>query len=156
MPFPIEIFVVIGSVIASQVFYLESAHGVKVVGKIESGLPFPRTPWLIWPIIKRVWLPCIPLSVVSYAITYSVGKSFAIKHDYEIDSSQELIALGGSNLFSSFFKCIPVGASLSRSAVQESSGGRTQLVSIINCVGIFAVLMYFGKFLEQLPDVSDL
>ena len=153
MPFPIEIFVVIGSVIASNLLNLETAHNVKVVGHIERGLPSPLTPWSYWPLIKRVWLPCIPLSVVSYAITYSVGKSFAIKHDYEIDSSQELIALGGSNLFSSFFSCIPVGASLSRSAVQESSGGRTQLVSLINCIGIFAVLIYFGSLLEQLPDV---
>ncbi|XP_054156022.1 solute carrier family 26 member 6-like [Oppia nitens] len=152
VPFPIEIFIVIGSVIVSNLMQLESNYGVKVVGHIDRGLPTPAAPWNYWPLFRRVWLPCIPLSVVSYAITYSVGKSFAIKHDYEIDSSQELIALGGSNLFSSFFRCIPVGASLSRSAVQEGSGGRTQLVSLINCVGICAVLLYFGSFLEQLPD----
>ncbi|CAG2164979.1 unnamed protein product, partial [Oppiella nova] len=152
VPFPIEIFVVIGSVIASNLLDLEHKHKIKVVGHIERGLPSPVAPWDYWPLVQKVWVSCVGVSVVSYAITFSVGKSFAMKHDYEIDSSQELIALGGSNLFSSFFRCIPVGASLSRSAVQESSGGRTQLVSIINCFGICAVLLYFGSFLEQLPD----
>lgn len=133
---------------------LETGYNIKVVGSIDRGLPSPFGSWNYWPVLKRVWVPCIPLSVVSYAITYSVGKSFAMKYEYEIDSSQELIALGGSNLFSSFFQCIPVGASLSRSAVQDSSGGRTQLVSLVNCVGILAVLLYFGSLLEQLPDVS--
>ncbi len=139
--------------IASVLFDLENKHSIRVVGHIERGLPSPRAPY--WQLIQYAWAQCIPLSIVSYAITYSVGKSFAIKHDYEIDSSQELIALGGSNLFSSFFSCIPVGASLSRSAVQESSGGRTQLVSLVNCVGICAVLLYFGSLLEQLPDVRS-
>jgi len=152
VPFPIEIFVVIGAVIVSVLLDLEDKYSVRVVGHIERGLPSPRAPY--WELIEYVWAPCIPLSIVSYAVTYSVGKSFAIKHEYEIDSSQELIALGGSNLFSSFFSCIPVGASLSRSAVQENSGGRTQLVSLVNCIGICAVLLYFGSLLEQLPDVS--
>lgn len=40
---------------------------------------------------------------------------------------QELLALGLSNTVGSFFQCYSVTASLSRSLVQESTGGKTQV-----------------------------
>ena len=40
---------------------------------------------------------------------------------------KELFAYGASNLFSSFFSCFPSAASLSRSSVQDASGGKTQV-----------------------------
>ena len=93
----------------------------------------------------------IPLAIVAYTLTISVGKIFAGKHNYNIDPNQELLALGVTNLIGSTFWCLPSAASLSRSAVQESAGGRTQLVSIINCVGILFVLYFAGSLLEKLP-----
>lgn len=41
---------------------------------------------------------------------------------------QELIAVGLSNTIGSFFQCYAVTASLSRSLVQESTGGNTQVI----------------------------
>ena len=46
--------------------------------------------------------------------------------DYKVDANQELVALGSTNLISSFFKCLPSAASLTRSAIQESSGGESK------------------------------
>lgn len=93
----------------------------------------------------------IPLAIVAYSLTISVGKIFAKRHNYNIDANQELIALGVTNIFSSFFSCLPSAASLCRSSLQESSGGKTQLVSLINCVGILFVLYFAGPLFEQLP-----
>lgn len=44
---------------------------------------------------------------------------------------QELIAYGAGNIFGSFFSCYPYAASVSRSSVQESAGGRTQVQNMI-------------------------
>lgn len=41
---------------------------------------------------------------------------------------QELLALGCANVFASFFACYPCSASLSRSLVQEKTGGKTQVI----------------------------
>ncbi|CAG2174005.1 unnamed protein product, partial [Oppiella nova] len=67
VPFPIEIFVVIGSVIASNLLDLEHKHKIKVVGHIERGLPSPVAPWDYWPLVQKVWVSCVGVSVVSYA-----------------------------------------------------------------------------------------
>ena len=41
--------------------------------------------------------------------------------------AQELVALGLSNLLGGIFQCFPVSCSMSRSLVQESTGGNTQV-----------------------------
>lgn len=40
---------------------------------------------------------------------------------------QELIALGLSNTVGGFFQCFAISCSMSRSMVQESTGGKTQV-----------------------------
>ena len=59
--------------------------------------------------------------------TYSLADIYAKKHKYKINPTQELLACGISNVFSSFFSCFPGGASLARSSVQDSAGGKTQV-----------------------------
>jgi len=41
--------------------------------------------------------------------------------------TQELIAFGASNIFGGSFKSLVASTALSRSAVQESTGGKTQV-----------------------------
>ena len=69
-------------------------------------------------------LSALAPAVVSYSIGLGLGKLFATKHGYEVNSNQELLAHGTANLFGSFFSCLPMAGSLSRSVVQEASGCR--------------------------------
>lgn len=79
-----------------------------------------------------------------------MASMFTLKDNYKIDPRQELFASGFANIFGSFFACLPVGVSLSRSVIQFSSGGKTQLASLFSSFCLIFVL-YFGKFLEPLP-----
>ena len=45
------------------------------------------------------------------------------------DSSQEMVALGLGSLFCSFFGCLPLTASFSRSSVMSSTGNKTPFAS---------------------------
>ncbi|XP_062314440.1 sulfate transporter-like [Osmerus eperlanus] len=67
------------------------------------------------------------IAVIGYAIVISLGKTFGLKHGYKVDSNQELVALGVSNSVGGFFQCYAVTSSMSRSMVQESTGGKTQV-----------------------------
>lgn len=53
----------------------------------------------------------------------------------------------------SFFSCMPFSASLSRSSIQQSVGGRTQIASIVSCAILIIVLNWIGPFFEPLPKV---
>ena len=71
----------------------------------------------------------IGIAIVAFAITVSLGQLFAKKHDYEVDSNQELLAMGASNIIGSFMSSFVSTASLSRSLVQETAGCVTQVLS---------------------------
>lgn len=46
---------------------------------------------------------------------------------------------------------MPVSASLSRSLIQQTVGGRTQIASIISCTVLLIILLWIGPFFEPLP-----
>lgn len=46
---------------------------------------------------------------------------------------------------------MPVSASLSRSLIQQTVGGRTQIASIISCTVLLIILLWIGPFFELLP-----
>lgn len=60
---------------------------------------------------------------------------------------------GLGNLVGSFFSCMPITASLSRSLIQQTVGGHTQLASLISCGILVSVLLWIGPFFQPLPRV---
>ncbi|KAG9483443.1 hypothetical protein GDO78_009390, partial [Eleutherodactylus coqui] len=63
----------------------------------------------------------------------------------------ELIALGLSNLTGSFFHCFAVTSSMSRSLVQESTGGNTQIAGSISAIIILVIILKAGELFTCLP-----
>lgn len=102
---------------------------------------------------KQLIVDGFVISMVSYTVSVSMGLIFAQKLNYEINFNQELLAMGASNVCGSFFSCLPLSASLSRSVIQESTGGRTQIASLISCGLLTFVLLWVGPFFELLPRV---
>ncbi|KAJ8926282.1 hypothetical protein NQ314_021359 [Rhamnusium bicolor] len=62
-----------------------------------------------------------------------------------------LDAFGLGNTLGSFFSCMPVTASLSRSMIQQAVGGVTQIASVISCCLLLVVLLWVGPVFETLP-----
>lgn len=62
--------------------------------------------------------------------------------------NSETWAVGG------LFGAIPAAASLSRSALQQASGGQTQVTSIISSVILLLVLLVLGPYFSVLPRAS--
>lgn len=49
---------------------------------------------------------------------------------------------------------MPVCASLSRSMIQMTVGGVTQLASVVSCCILAVILLWIGPVFESLPRVS--
>ncbi|XP_076596416.1 solute carrier family 26 member 6 [Chaetodon auriga] len=149
LPIPIELIVVIVATIITYFCGLRSKYSINVVGEIPSGLNAPRTPDVT--LFSKVIGDAFAVAIVGYAINISLGKTFALKHGYKVDSNQELVALGLSNTVGSFFQCYPVTSSLSRSLVQESTGGKTQVAGVISSVIVLITVLKIGALFEDLP-----
>ncbi|KAK2582033.1 hypothetical protein KPH14_002739 [Odynerus spinipes] len=148
-PIPIEMIAVVSGTLISMQMNLEKVYNIKIVGDIPVGLPEPSIPPL--SLIPSVLLDSLVITIVSYTISMSMALIFAQKAGYKVDANQELIAQGLGNLAGSFFSCMPFTASLSRSLIQQTAGGHTQLASLISCGILVSVLLWIGPFFEPLP-----
>uniref|UniRef100_G1N4X6 Solute carrier family 26 member 6 n=1 Tax=Meleagris gallopavo TaxID=9103 RepID=G1N4X6_MELGA len=149
MPIPIELITIIISTGISYGVNLNSKYGISVVGNIPSGLKPPVVPNASY--FGQVVGNAFAIAVVGYAICISLGKIFALKHGYKVDSNQELIALGLSNFLGGFFQCFAISCSMSRSLVQESTGGNSQVAGVISSLVILVTILKIGELFHDLP-----
>ncbi|XP_063661820.1 solute carrier family 26 member 6 isoform X5 [Pan troglodytes] len=128
---------------------LKHRFEVDVVGNIPAGLVPPVAPNT--KLFSKLVGSAFTIAVVGFAIAISLGKIFALRHGYRVDSNQELVALGLSNLIGGIFQCFPVSCSMSRSLVQESTGGNSQVAGAISSLFILLIIVKLGKLFHDLP-----
>ncbi|XP_071810309.1 prestin-like [Asterias amurensis] len=148
-PIPLELFSIVLTTLVSHFARLEERYGTNVVGKIPTGLPLPSLP--VFSYMESMIMDAIVIAIVTFSVSVSVSYIFAKKNNYEIDANQELVALGSMSVVGSFFLCYPAATSLSRSLLQEISGGKTQLTSLFSCVFILIVLLFIAPLFYSLP-----
>ncbi|XP_053455060.1 solute carrier family 26 member 6 isoform X2 [Nycticebus coucang] len=149
IPIPGELLTLIGATGISYGVGLKHRFGVDVVGNIPAGLvpPVAPSPKMFPELLGNAFT----IAVVGFAIAISLGKIFALRHGYRVDSNQELVALGLSNLVGGIFQCFPVSCSMSRSLVQESSGGNTQVAGAVSSLFILLIIIKLGELFQDLP-----
>lgn len=152
VPVPIELIAVVIGTLISRYTFLPDTYGITPIGNIPTGFPPFELPK--FELMPALLLDGFTVAMVGYTVSVSMALIFAQRLNYEINFNQELLAMGGGNLLGSFFSCIPFAASLSRSAIQQGVGGRTQLTSVISCSILAVVLLWVGPFFEPLPRVS--
>jgi SulP family sulfate permease len=128
-------------------------YGVAVVGPISSGPPRLGLPDVslidVWNLLPSSFI----LTLIVFTDTVLTARAFADKHREKVNASRELIGLSAANIFSGLFQGFPAGASQSRTAVNEATEGKTQLVGIVAAVLLVAFLLWFTYLLESLPQM---
>jgi high affinity sulfate transporter 1 len=147
---PAALVVVVAGIAASAGFDLAS-HGVATVGHIPRGLPSLR-----WPgagLSKTVDL--LPAAAGVFAVGFAdailTARSFAGRNGQHVDANQELLAFGAANAAAGITQGFPVGASGSRTAVNDQIGGRTQVVGLVAAGVAALVLMFLTAPVSYLP-----
>ncbi|XP_056133089.1 chloride anion exchanger-like isoform X2 [Lampris incognitus] len=149
VPIPIEVITTVIACGISYAFDFKTKFKVDVVGHIPLGYETPVAPNT--QIFQETAVEAFPMAIVGFAVAFSVAKVYSIKHDYTIDGNQELIAFGVSNIFGASFKSFAASTALSRSAVQESTGGKTQVSGLLSALIVMVVTLSLGFLLEPLP-----
>uniref|UniRef100_A0A8C7IWU7 Solute carrier family 26 member 3 n=1 Tax=Oncorhynchus kisutch TaxID=8019 RepID=A0A8C7IWU7_ONCKI len=145
VPIPIEVIMTVIACGVSYAFNFRVNYKVDVVGRI----PSPMGPNM--QIFGQTAVEAFPMAIVGFAVAFSVAKVYSVKHDYIIDGNQELIAFGASNIIGAAFKSFAASTALSRSAVQESTGGKTQIAGLLSALIVMVVTLAIGFLLEPLP-----
>merc|ERR1712038_211076 len=127
--------------------------GWDVVGALPPGLPKPVNffTYLEEGDFWALWVPSILITILSFIESIAVAQKFADKHDYSIDASQELLALGICNLVGSWFQIYPVSGVLSLATVVEAAGATTPLYGIMAGTGLIICCASVLFLFEWLP-----
>lgn len=69
-------------------------------------------------------LAIVPM--IAFLTSIAIAQSFSRKNNYQVDPSQELIALGVANIGNAFVGGFPIAGCFSRTTVNSLSGVATQ------------------------------
>jgi len=75
-------------------------------------------------------------------------------HHYEVDASQEFIALGASNSVGSLFGAFPVAGGFARTAVNVEAGAKSQISSLVSAALITTAVNCLTSFFYYIPMSS--
>lgn len=147
---PSALIGVIFAIALTSFFHLDQ-QGVAVVGKIPAGIPPLKIPLLRSSDIIPLTLGAVGIAFVSFNSAMVTAQSFAMKNRYELNSNQELIALGIADLAAGISQGFAISGTDSRTAINDSVGGKTQLTGIAAAFFMILVLLFLTAPLAYLP-----
>jgi MFS superfamily sulfate permease-like transporter len=147
---PGALIVVVGGIVVSAAVGLAD-HGVATVGHIPSGLPSIRLPRVGVGKTLDLLPAAFGIFAVGFADAILTARSFAGRSGQHVDANQELLAFGAANVAAGFTQGFPVGASGSRTAVNDQIGGRTQVVGLVAAAVAALVLLFLTAPVAYLP-----
>ena len=148
---PVALVVVVAA-IAMASFVDLSKYGVKLLGQVPSGIPLPGLPTVSWEEVNDL----VPLALAAFLLgaveTVAIGRMFAEKHGYRLNTNQEFLALAGANLATGLGRGFPVSGGMSQSLVNEGASARTPLSGLVAAGIVLLVAAFFSGLLQNLPQ----
>lgn len=127
-----------------------SVSTVETMGQIPSALPdfvIPKVEFAT-QFLSVGFALAVLASVQSAALVNSIPPKN--DSDSKNDDNRDLLGQGIANIIGGFFQSLPVGGSLSRTAVNISAGARTRNANIFAGVFVGLTLVLFGSVIEQI------
>lgn len=141
------------AVVAAQVFKLDQ-HGVTLVGSFPRGLPGFALPGASWRDVHSLLPAAIGIALLTYTEGVLLARAFAAKNGYEVNANQELKALGLADFAVGLFQGFSITGSQARTTVNDATGGKTQLASLVAALTLTLFLLFLTPLIARLPEVA--
>lgn len=139
-PFVAARYAIVVVVATSLEYILEEVYDIRcfsATGNVTATISAPKPPnfnadgFSFGGILSEFGSGLVLVPLLATMESIAVAKTFAHKFRYNIDTTQEFLALGTSNIISSFFGSYPVTGAFTRSALAAESGVRTPMGCIV-------------------------
>ncbi|OJD18916.1 hypothetical protein AJ78_01102 [Emergomyces pasteurianus Ep9510] len=126
----------------------------KILGTVPRGFQNAAVPTVNTKIVKG-FAGDIPAAVIVLLIEHiAISKSFGRINNYTIDPSQELVAIGVTNLLGPFLGGYPATGSFSRTAIKSKAGVRTPFAGVITAVVVLLAIYALPAVFFYIPNSS--
>ena len=146
----IPLLLVLSSIIVVYVFSLDQ-HGLKTVGIIPTGLPSFHFPTWNFDLVQKLLPSAFIIAMISFVESLAIAQATALQKRDDLNSNQELIALGLANIAAGINMGFAVSGSLSRTVVNSDAGAKTPMSGVMSSLLMIAVSLYFTSFFQNLP-----
>ncbi|TQV74341.1 SulP family inorganic anion transporter [Denitrobaculum tricleocarpae] len=143
----------IGLVFGSGLAYVLNAeeHGVQFVQSVPTGIPQFAAPSFSLDDLRTLSSGAFALALIGLLEAVSIARAIALKSKQPLDSNQEIIGQGLSNIGGSFFSAYLGSGSFTRSALNYESGARTPVAALLSALFLFIILIAISPFIERIP-----
>jgi sulfate permease, SulP family len=152
MPFMI-VAMVVGSIVAYILNEYYGSH-ILTVGALPASLPSPSLPDFSLVSVKQTVFSAAIITILALTEAVAIARSVAIKSEQNIDSSQEFIGQGLSNILGSFFSSYASSGSFNRSGVNYSAGARTPLAAVFSAIFLAIIVLVVAPLAAYLPNAA--
>lgn len=129
-------------------------HVFKILGTVPRGFQNAAVPKVNARIISSFAYD-LPAAVIVLLIEHiAISKSFGRVNNYTINPSQEMVAIGVTNLLGPFLGAYPATGSFSRTAIKSKAGVRTPFAGVITAVVVLLAIYALPAVFYYIPSAS--
>jgi sulfate permease, SulP family len=139
--------IIVASILPA-LFGWESVARVRDIALITSGLPRPALPSFAHA--AELIVPALSLAVIGLIQGAGVSQSYINPDGRYPNASRDFVGQGAANIASGLFSGMPVGGSVSATALVVQSGARTRLANIFAGIVIAIVTLLFSGAVGKL------
>lgn len=127
------------------------AHGVQLLGSLPGHLPPLSHPDLSVHAVRQLASGALAVALLGLTEAVSIARSVAARSHQRIDSNQEFVGQGLSNLVGSFFSSYASSGSFTRTGVNFNAGAKTPLAAVFAALALTAILLLVAPLTAYLP-----
>lgn len=131
-----------------------AGHGVRLVGSLPAHLPPLSAPDISTSSIRQLAPSALAVAMLGLAEAVSIARSIAMKSEQRIDSNQEFVGQGLSNIVGSFFSSYASSGSFTRTGVNYDAGARSPLSAVFAALSLAVILLLVAPLTAYLPIAS--
>ncbi|RYP27433.1 hypothetical protein DL767_007677 [Monosporascus sp. MG133] len=129
-------------------------HAFSILGSVPRGFQHAEVPTLNSDIIS-LFINELPAAVIVLLIEHiAISKSFGRVNNYVINPSQEMVAIGVTNILGAFLGGYPATGSFTRTAVKSKAGVRTPFAGVITGVVVLLAIYALPAVFYFIPNAS--
>ena len=150
---PGPLIAVIVAILASALFNI-SQYGVAVLGIVPGGLPtigLPKGATLSPSIIYQLLGVAFSMFIVILTQSAATSRAYATRYNENFNENVDLVGLALANVGAGLSGTFVTNGSPTKTQMVDSSGGRTQISTLITSVITLIVLLFLTKPLAFLP-----
>ncbi|EGY21730.1 hypothetical protein VD0002_g10070 [Verticillium dahliae] len=126
----------------------------KILGNVPRGFQDVGVPRMDQGLISA-FASELPATVIVLVIEHiAISKSFGRVNNYQIDPSQEFVAIGVTNIFAPFLGGFPSTGSFSRTAIKSKAGVKTPFAGVITGLVVLLAIYALTAVFFYIPSAS--